>query len=81
MNARFEKGARALVVALIWGYQKVVSPLFPPRCRFVPSCSRYAVEAVQVHGVIAGGWLSVKRLARCQPLARSGFDPVPPKGR
>ncbi|MDQ4148770.1 MAG: membrane protein insertion efficiency factor YidD [Actinomycetota bacterium] len=61
-------------------YQRLVSPLLPSRCRFVPSCSSYAIEAIRVHGPGRGAWLTVRRLARCQPFAQSGFDPVPPRG-
>lgn len=59
-------------------YQVVFSPMFPGSCRFVPSCSSYAVEAVQRFGVLRGSWLTLQRLSRCRPLAAHGFDPVPP---
>ncbi|GMA50744.1 hypothetical protein GCM10025857_21010 [Alicyclobacillus contaminans] len=52
-------------------------PLFPPRCRFVPSCSQYAVEAVQRYGALRGGWLAAKRLVKCGPWHKGGYDPVP----
>lgn len=58
-------------------YKKFVSPLLPPACRFEPTCSEYAAEAVEFHGVGRGSWLTVKRLARCHPFCRGGFDPVP----
>jgi hypothetical protein len=67
---------RALLAA-IRGYQLMFSPLYAGSCRFVPSCSAYAVEAVRQHGVWRGSVLSLKRLARCRPLAKHGFDPVP----
>ena len=70
---------RALL-RLIRFYQASVSPLFPPRCRFIPSCSQYALEAVEMHGVCKGGWLALKRLLKCQPLHRQKsieYDPVP----
>jgi putative membrane protein insertion efficiency factor len=66
---------------LIWtirGYQKLISRYTPPVCRFHPSCSHYAVEALQVHGVVRGGWLAAHRIARCNPFFPGGFDPVPP---
>jgi putative membrane protein insertion efficiency factor len=68
--------ARALVL-LIRGYQRGVSPLLPPACRFTPSCSSYAVEAIRLHGAGRGGWLALRRLLRCHPWGGSGYDPVP----
>jgi putative membrane protein insertion efficiency factor len=65
---------------LIWifrGYQLVISPLLPPSCRFYPSCSCYAIEALQRHGVFKGIWLAVRRIARCHPWNPGGHDPVP----
>ncbi|GAB3711567.1 hypothetical protein GCM10028793_46180 [Nocardiopsis oceani] len=65
----------------IRGYQRFISPLFPPVCRFYPSCSAYAVEALRVHGGLRGLWLAVRRIARCHPFNPGGLDPVPsPKG-
>jgi putative membrane protein insertion efficiency factor len=58
-------------------YKAAVSPLLPPACRFTPTCSEYAYLAVERHGVVRGGWLAARRLLRCHPLARGGFDPVP----
>jgi uncharacterized protein len=69
---------RALVVILIRLYQWTVSPLLGPRCRFYPSCSQYALEAVVRFGVLKGAWLGLKRLGRCHPWHPGGFDPVPP---
>ena len=59
-------------------YQRWISPAIGPRCRFAPSCSSYAVEAVEVHGICRGGWLALRRLAKCQPFHSGGYDPVPP---
>jgi putative membrane protein insertion efficiency factor len=68
--------ARALVY-LIELYRHMVSPLRPACCRFVPSCSKYAVDALSEYGVIRGGWLAVARLAKCGPWHRGGWDPIP----
>lgn len=68
---------RGLVIGLLRLYQTLISPLLPPACRFEPSCSQYAVEAVRYHGVARGLWLAARRLARCHPFSRGGFDPVP----
>ena len=58
-------------------YQVLISPLFPAKCRYFPSCSEYALEAIDQHGSIKGGWLSLKRILKCHPLSKGGFDPVP----
>ncbi|MBK5211083.1 MAG: membrane protein insertion efficiency factor YidD [Coriobacteriia bacterium] len=68
---------RRLLVLLIRGYQQVISPLSPPSCRFAPSCSAYAVTALQRYGVMKGGWLAFKRILRCNPWNPGGYDPVP----
>jgi len=68
---------RFLLVGLIRGYQVVISPLLPPACRFYPSCSQYALVAIQDHGVIRGAWLAASRLARCHPWNPGGVDFVP----
>lgn len=70
--------ARILIVPVI-GYRRFISPLFPPVCRFAPSCSEYALEALRVHGAVRGLWLAVRRLARCHPFNPGGYDPVPPR--
>jgi uncharacterized protein len=66
-----------LLAAVIRGYQRFVSPAFPPSCRFHPSCSQYALEAITRHGALKGSWLAARRLARCHPFHPGGFDPVP----
>lgn len=66
-----------LLVALVRLYQLVVSPHLPPSCRFFPSCSHYALLALERHGAIRGTWLILKRLLRCQPFGTAGYDPVP----
>jgi putative membrane protein insertion efficiency factor len=70
--------ARALVLPVRF-YQRFISPLLPPSCRFYPSCSAYAVEALTVHGALRGSWLTLRRLARCGPWHPGGLDPVPPR--
>ncbi|WP_323142643.1 membrane protein insertion efficiency factor YidD [Massilia phyllosphaerae] len=69
-----------LLVWLLRGYQLLVSPMLGQNCRFYPSCSHYAVEALQVHGTVRGSWLAVRRLGRCHPWNDGGVDPVPPAG-
>lgn len=64
-------------IALIRGYQRFISPMFPPSCRFTPSCSQYALEAVARYGLLRGSWLGGRRLLRCHPFHPGGFDPVP----
>ena len=65
------------LLLLIRAYQALLSPLFYGSCRFHPSCSHYAAEAVEAHGAVKGAWLALGRLLRCQPFCRGGFDPVP----
>lgn len=65
---------------LLWfirGYQRTISPLLPASCRYEPTCSHYAYEAIERHGAVRGTWLALKRLARCTPWGGSGWDPVP----
>ena len=66
-----------LFVWLILAYQKIISPLVGPSCRFHPTCSSYAKEAIESHGLLRGTWLAVNRISKCHPLGDSGFDPVP----
>ncbi|WP_369821954.1 MULTISPECIES: membrane protein insertion efficiency factor YidD [unclassified Sporosarcina] len=70
---------KKVLVALIRFYQKFISPLSAPSCRFYPTCSHYGVEAIETHGALKGTWLAVKRILKCHPLHKGGFDPVPPK--
>lgn len=76
-----------LIISLIYFYRWVISPFLPPRCRFEPTCSRYAIHSIETHGLIKGLWLTLKRLARCHPYEKVsqqigtawGYDPVPEK--
>ena len=67
----------AVLLVLLAFYRRLISPLLGPRCRYVPTCSTYAVEAVQRHGALRGSWLTLKRLLRCHPFAEVGDDQVP----
>jgi putative membrane protein insertion efficiency factor len=64
-------------ILLIKIYQVLISPLFPPSCRFIPTCSQYSLEALKKYGILKGGWLSIKRILRCHPWGGNGYDPVP----
>ncbi|MFC6039111.1 membrane protein insertion efficiency factor YidD [Paenisporosarcina macmurdoensis] len=66
-----------VVISIIKLYQKIISPLTPPSCRFYPTCSHYGVEAVEKHGALKGTYLAVKRILRCHPFNEGGYDPVP----
>jgi len=66
-----------LALALLWLYRKLLSPLKPSVCRFYPSCSNYAAEAIKIHGLTRGGWMALRRLGRCHPFHPGGLDPVP----
>ncbi len=75
------QAARSLMIAPIRLYKKWISPGLGYRCRFNPTCSEYAMEAIRVHGCIKGGLLAAYRIARCNPLCKWGYDPVPEKGK
>lgn len=68
--------ARLLILPILF-YQRCISPLTPPSCRYTPTCSQYAVEALRKHGPIKGLWLAVRRILRCHPWGGHGYDPVP----
>jgi hypothetical protein len=70
---------KRLLIWLIQGYRALISPLFPPVCRFQPTCSSYAIEAIERFGVLRGSWLAIRRILRCHPFQPGGYDPVPPK--
>ncbi|MFC4599222.1 membrane protein insertion efficiency factor YidD [Cohnella hongkongensis] len=71
------KAARRALQAPIRVYRKFISPLKPPTCRFLPTCSAYALEAIEVHGAAKGSYLAIKRICKCHPFHPGGFDPVP----
>jgi uncharacterized protein len=68
--------AQRVTLWLLRGYKRVISPLFPPACRYVPTCSEYAMEAVERFGVLRGGFMGLVRLLRCHPFVQGGYDPV-----
>ena len=68
---------RRVLIGLVKGYRLLISPMLPPSCRFYPTCSEYAVEALSRHGALKGGWLTLRRLGRCHPFCAGGIDPVP----
>jgi uncharacterized protein len=80
---RLRQIASALLIAPIHFYRYVISPMLPPACRYVPTCSQYAIEAIRVHGPLKGLLLAVRRLLRCHPITwlggSHGYDPVPPR--
>jgi putative membrane protein insertion efficiency factor len=71
------KSAKFITLQLLRGYKWAISPMFPGACRFVPTCSEYAMEAVERYGAVRGSWMALSRLLRCHPFAGSGYDPVP----
>ena len=75
--AKLKDAPRTVVLALVRFYRLYVSPLFPPTCRYVPTCSEYAMIALQKYGFIKGSWLAIKRICRCHPWHPGGYDPVP----
>jgi putative membrane protein insertion efficiency factor len=72
--------AKHVVLVMLRGYKWAISPMFPPACRYVPTCSEYAMEAVERFGALRGGWMAAGRVLRCHPLARGGHDPVVKRG-
>ncbi len=72
---------RTIVITLIRFYRIFISPLFPSSCRFYPTCSQYALDALNTYGLLKGGWLALKRLVRCHPFCPGGYDPVDPESR
>ncbi len=70
---------KKIILQMIRFYQRYISPMSPPSCRFYPTCSQYAIEAVEEHGASKGSYLAIRRILKCHPLHKGGFDPVPPK--
>ena len=68
---------KRLMLGLIRFYRSRISPCFPPCCNYVPTCSQYALEAIEKYGAFKGGWLACKRILRCHPFHKGGYDPVP----
>ena len=68
---------QGFLVLLIRGYRLFISPLLPAACRYYPTCSAYAIEAIEKHGALSGSWLALRRLGRCHPFRPGGYDPVP----
>lgn len=75
--AQVEKAMRRILIGFIKFYRLFISPFLGPHCRYAPTCSCYAMEALEKHGVLRGSWLSIRRILRCHPWGGSGFDPVP----
>lgn len=71
---------KQIFIWLIKGYRMFISPLFPPTCRFQPTCSMYAIQAIERFGVFRGGWMATRRILRCHPFHPGGYDPVPEVG-
>lgn len=67
---------KTVLLALIRFYQRVISPLKPPSCRFIPTCSEYSKQAIEKYGTLKGGWLSIKRISKCHPFHSGGVDPL-----
>ena len=81
INGPMKKIVKSALLGLLRGYKWAISPLFPPACRYIPTCSEYAMEAVERHGAARGGLKTIWRLLRCHPFAAGGYDPVVRSGR
>jgi putative membrane protein insertion efficiency factor len=72
---------RSIATSPLRFYRRFLSPLKPPMCRFSPTCSQYAIEAIEIHGILRGSTLAIGRIARCHPFCKGGHDPVPPRAK
>ena len=72
---------KKILMSIIKFYQKAISPLTPPSCRFYPTCSHYGLEAIETHGALKGSWLAIRRISKCHPFHEGGYDPVPEKNK
>lgn len=70
---------KKILLSIIKFYQRAISPLTPPTCRFHPTCSQYGFEAIETHGALKGSWLAIRRISKCHPFHEGGYDPVPEK--
>lgn len=68
---------KRILLALVRFYRREISPMFPPRCRYIPTCSQYALEAIEKYGALKGSYLALRRILRCHPFHKGGYDPVP----
>ena len=68
---------KEILLALVRFYRREISPMFPPRCRYIPTCSQYALEAIEKYGALKGSYLALRRILRCHPFHKGGYDPVP----
>lgn len=80
-ESKYKNIGSIILILIIRGYQKWISPLLGPNCRFQPTCSQYAIEGLARFGLVKGCWLTIKRVLKCHPLHCGGEDPVPPKNR
>lgn len=78
MKSAFDRVLTPPLLGLVWIYRRAISPWLGVNCRYQPTCSEYASEALRIHGVVKGGWLALKRIGRCHPWGGAGYDPVPP---
>ena len=76
-KSEFVQLPKRTAMTLLRFYERQISPCLPPSCRFIPTCSEYAMQAVEKYGAVKGGWLAAKRIARCNPFCKGGYDPVP----
>jgi len=76
MKLSISKFPKVVFIGIVKGYQYVISPILPPSCRFIPTCSTYTIQAIEKYGVVRGTYLGLRRILRCHPFSRGGYDPV-----